>query len=70
MKNLIDWMSGPMVQGDFGSSTAIGGKCVTVSGAAGRSGFRNMQAKLIELQQGVRANVMAEPAAFLAFLGV
>lgn len=61
VKNLIDWMSRPTVQGDFTSPTAIGGACVTVSGAAGRSGSRTMQAKLIELLQGVRARVMAEP---------
>lgn len=69
VKNLIDWMSRPTVQGDFSSPTAIGGKCATVSGAAGRSGSRNMQAKLIELLQGVRANVMVEPTAGVVLPG-
>lgn len=61
VKNLIDWLSRPTVEGDMASPTAIAGKAVTVSGAAGRSGSRNMQAQLTNLLTGVRANVMAEP---------
>lgn len=60
IKNLIDWLSRPVVAGDY-NTAAIAGKAVTVSGAAGKSGSRTMQANLCGLLTGVRANVMAEP---------
>ena len=60
VKNLIDWLSRPVVAGDYGTVT-IAGKAATVSGAAGRSGSRTMQGNLCSLLEGVRANVMAQP---------
>ncbi len=60
VKNLIDWLSRPVVAGDYGT-VAIAGKGATVSGAAGRSGSCTMQGNLCNLLEGVRANVMARP---------
>lgn len=60
VKNLVDWMSRPVVAQDY-STVAIAGKAATVSGCAGRSGSRTMQAQLCKLLESVRANVMAEP---------
>ena len=60
VKNLIDWWSRPQVAGDYGT-VAIAGKTATVSGAAGKSGSRTMQANLCRLLEGVRANVLTEP---------
>ncbi|MDO4796479.1 MAG: NADPH-dependent FMN reductase [Coriobacteriales bacterium] len=60
VKNLIDWLSRPVVAGDY-STVAIAGKAATVSGAAGKSGSRTMQGNLCSLLEGVRASVMAEP---------
>lgn len=60
VKNLVDWMSRPVVAGDY-DTVAIAGKAATVCGAAGKSGSRTMQGNLCRLLEGVRVNVMAEP---------
>ncbi len=60
IKNLVDWMSRPVVAGDY-DTVAIAGKLATVSGCAGRSGSRTMQAQLTKLLGSVRAQVMDEP---------
>lgn len=60
VKNLVDWLSRPMVAGDY-STVAIAGKHATVSGCAGRSGSRTMQQTLVTLLASVRAEVMDEP---------
>ena len=60
VKNLIDWLSRPVVAGDY-DTVAIAGKAATVSGAAGKSGSRTMQGNLCGLLEGVRTRVMAEP---------
>lgn len=60
VKNVVDWMSRPVVPRDYGT-VAIAGKAATVSGCAGRSGSRTMQTQLVRLLESVRARVMAEP---------
>ncbi|MDO4537411.1 MAG: NADPH-dependent FMN reductase [Coriobacteriales bacterium] len=60
IKNLVDWLSRPVVAGDY-NTVAIAGKAVTVSGCAGRSGSRTMQAQLTKLLGSVRARVLEEP---------
>lgn len=60
VKNLVDWLSRPMVAGDY-NTVAIAGKHVTVSGCAGKSGSRTMQGQLAALLSSVRAEVMDEP---------
>ena len=60
VKNLIDWMSRPIVAGDYGS-VAIAGMAATVSGCAGRSGSRTMQAQLVQLLKSVRVQVLDKP---------
>lgn len=60
VKNLVDWLSRPVVAGDY-DTVAIAGKVATVSGCAGRSGSRTMQGNLVTLLESVRVNVMAEP---------
>lgn len=57
VKNLVDWLSRPMVAGDY-STVAIAGKHVTVSGCAGKSGSRTMQKQLVALLASVRAQVV------------
>lgn len=61
VKNLIDWLSRNS-DDEHNNVVVIDDMPVTVSGAAGRSGSRKMQAKLIELLDFVGAKVMAEPA--------
>lgn len=60
VKNLIDWLSRPVVAGDY-TTVAIAGKHATISGCAGKSGSRNMQAQLVALLTSVRVQVLDEP---------
>ena len=60
VKNLIDWLSRPVVAGDY-DTVPIAGKAATVSGCAGQSGSRTMQTQLVRLLESVRARVMPEP---------
>jgi len=60
VKNLFDWLSRPMVAGDYGSAAATGKK-VTVSNVAGKSTGSGSRAKLVELFGKIRMLPMAEP---------
>lgn len=49
LKNLLDWLSRPLVQGAQRSETAVYGKPVTISGVAGKSAAEGARTKLCEL---------------------
>ncbi|MGI6074860.1 MAG: NADPH-dependent FMN reductase [Pyramidobacter sp.] len=57
LKNLLDWLSRPTVQGSY-KSAAMYGKKVTVSGAGGRNATAGSRARLTELLKVMRADVM------------
>lgn len=59
VKNLMDWLSRPVVAGDY-EHTSIGGKLVTISGASGRSAAGGSRKKLTELLGLINAKVMSE----------
>ena len=63
LKNLIDWLSRPLVAGDRQTPLAINGKKVTLSGAGGASATAKCREKLTELLTlpFIRAEVMTEP---------
>ena len=63
LKNLIDWLSRPLVAGDRQTPLAINGKKVTLSGAGGAAGTAKCREKLTELLTlpFIRADVMTEP---------
>ena len=63
LKNLIDWLSRPVVAGDRQTPLAINGKKVALSGAGGAAATAKCRAKLTELLTlpFIRADVMAEP---------
>ncbi len=63
LKNLIDWLSRPLVAGDNKTPLAINDKKVTLSGAGGGAATAKCREKLTELLTlpFIRANVMAEP---------
>ena len=63
LKNLIDWLSRPLVAGDRQTPLAINGKKVTLSGAGGASATAKCREKLAELLTlpFIRADVMMEP---------
>lgn len=58
LKNLLDWLSRPLKQGDFGSGTAIGGKKAAICGIAGKSAAAGARAKLRELLTFIKADVL------------
>ena len=49
LKNLLDWLSRPLVPNDRGRNSAVKGKPVTISGAAGRSGAAGVRKQLSAL---------------------
>ena len=63
MKNLIDWLSRPLIAGDRQTPLAINGKKVVLSGAGGASATAKCREKLTELLTlpFIRAEVMTEP---------
>ena len=63
LKNLIDWLSRPLVAGDRQTPLAINGKKVALSGAGGASATAKCREKLTELLTlpFIHAEVMTEP---------
>lgn len=63
LKNLIDWLSRPLVAGDRQTPLAINGKKVALSGAGGTAATAKCREKLTELLTLplIHADVMTEP---------
>ena len=72
LKNLLDWLSRPLVPNDWERGSAVKGKPVTVSGVAGRSaasGVRKHLSALLEVMSmklvgGTGSGVALDAAAF------
>ena len=60
LKNLLDWLSRPLVQGDLSKGTALSKKKVTLSGAGGRTAAAEARQKLRELLGAMRMNPLPE----------
>lgn len=60
LKNLLDWLSRPVIPLDYGTPTCINGKRVAISGAGGKASTANCRAKLTELLTFIKADVLAE----------
>ena len=60
LKNLLDWLSRPVIPLDYGTPTCINGKRVAISGAGGKAATANCRAKLTELLAFIKADVLAE----------
>ena len=58
LKNLLDWLSRPLVPGDFTSGTAIAGKKVTMSGVGGKNATKNVRADLKKLLDFIKTEVI------------
>lgn len=63
LKNLIDWLSRPLVQGGKPAPLAINGKKIALSGAGGAAATAKCREKLTELLTlpFINADVMTEP---------
>ena len=66
LKNLFDWLSRPMDVSNFANPTAVQGKKVTVSGAGGKNKTASCRAKLNELLEYIKMDVMKEPQTGIA----
>jgi len=60
LKNLLDWLSRPLVNGDLSKGTALSKKKVTLSGAGGRAAAAGAREKLGELLTAMRMNPFLE----------
>ena len=60
LKNLFDWMSRPVKFMDYGTPTCINGKRVAISGAGGKAATASCRAKLTELLEFMKAEVLPE----------
>lgn len=69
LKNLLDWLSRPMDISDYTNPSAVVGKKVTVSGAGGGNQTASCRAKLNELLEFMKMQVLTEPQTGIA-LGV
>ena len=49
LKNVLDWLSRPVVRNDYATPTVVRGKKATISGAAGKSAAAHARQKLAEL---------------------
>ena len=49
LKNVLDWLSRPVVANDYATPTVVRGKKATISGAAGKSAAAHARKKLAEL---------------------
>ena len=60
VKNLFDWLSRPLVAGDYETPTVINGKKVALSGAGGKMATAKCREKLTELLTLLKADVMEQ----------
>lgn len=61
VKNLLDWLSRPVVPNDYATPTVINGKKITLSGAGGQMATGKCREKLTELLTFIKADVMSAP---------
>ncbi len=66
LKNLFDWLSRPMDISNFANPTAVEGKKVTASGAGGKNKTAYCRAKLNDLLEYIKMDVMKEPQTGIA----
>ena len=58
LKNLLDWLSRPLVSNDWERGSAVKGKPVTISGVAGRSGAAGVRKHLSALLEVMSMNLI------------
>lgn len=59
LKNLLDWLSRPLAPNDWQRGSAVKGKVVTISGAAGKSGAAGVRKNLNGLLEVMSMKVVA-----------
>ena len=66
LKNLLDWLSRPMDMSDFQNPSAALGKKVAISGCGGKNMTQSCRAKLTELLDFMKMELMHEPQTGIA----
>lgn len=66
LKNLLDWLSRPMDMSNFQNPSAALGKKVAVSGCGGKNMTQSCRAKLTELLDFMKMDLMHEPQTGIA----
>ena len=66
MKNLLDWLSRPMDMSNFQNPSAALGKKVAISGCGGKNMTQSCRAKLTELLDFMKMDLMHEPQTGIA----
>lgn len=61
LKNLLDWLSRPMDMSNFQNPSAAIGKKVAISGCGGKNMTQSCRAKLTELLDFMKMDLMHEP---------
>lgn len=59
LKNLLDWLSRPLVPNDRQRNSVMKGKFVTISGVAGKSAAAGVRANLSTLMEGIGMHLVA-----------
>lgn len=66
LKNLLDWLSRPMDMSNFQNPSAAVGKKVAISGRGGKNMTQSCRAKLTELLDLMKMELMHEPQTSIA----
>lgn len=66
LKNLLDWLSRPMDMSNFQNPSAALGKKIAICGAGGKNRTQSCRAKLTELLDFMKMEVMHEPQVGIA----
>ena len=66
LKNLLDWLSRPMDMSNFQNPSAAIGKKVAISGCGGKNMTQSCRAKLTELLDFMKMELMHEPQTGIA----
>ncbi|MBQ9396666.1 MAG: NAD(P)H-dependent oxidoreductase [Proteobacteria bacterium] len=69
LKNVLDWLSRPVVRNDYATPTAVRGKKATISGAAGKSAAVHARKKLAELLGFIGVQLFQEDGCGVALGG-
>lgn len=65
LKNLLDWISRPLVANDFASGTSAAGKKVAIAGVGGKSATAGVRERLAELLGFMKMEVMDPSEGFV-----